>query len=139
MPEESVPKNSILDETSREISSPRRPVQTDRPVIGITMGDSAGIGPEIIVSALDLPSIYQICRPVVLGDSGIMAKAVEMKNLSLQINKIRSPSEGLFSHGTIDLINLSRLGSDTIDIANLFRLGSDTIDQVNLFRLSSDT
>ena len=43
-------------------------MNTQPPLIGITMGDPAGIGPEIIHSSLTKSSIYEICRPVVFGD-----------------------------------------------------------------------
>ena len=39
-----------------------------KPILGITMGDAAGVGPEIIVKALTTPEIYDISRPVVFGD-----------------------------------------------------------------------
>ncbi|MCJ7539037.1 MAG: 4-hydroxythreonine-4-phosphate dehydrogenase, partial [Desulfobacterales bacterium] len=38
-----------------------------RPIIGITMGDPVGIGPEIILLSLCKPSIYNVCRPLVIG------------------------------------------------------------------------
>jgi 4-hydroxy-L-threonine phosphate dehydrogenase PdxA len=40
------------------------------PVIGITMGDPTGIGPEVIVKALTREEPFQVCRPVVLGGRG---------------------------------------------------------------------
>ena len=43
-------------------------MKEDRPVIGITMGDAAGIGPEIIMKALSDPAFYRMCRPLVLGE-----------------------------------------------------------------------
>ena len=42
-----------------------------KPILAITMGDPAGIGPEIIVKALDLKETYEKCRPLVTGDAGI--------------------------------------------------------------------
>lgn len=44
-----------------------------KPIIGITMGDAAGVGPEIIVNALQRPEILEHCLPVVIGD----LKAIE--------------------------------------------------------------
>ena len=43
-----------------------------RPIIAITMGDAAGIGPEIIVKALLSEQIYSICCPLVVGEGVIM-------------------------------------------------------------------
>ena len=50
----------------------------ERPIIAITMGDAAGIRPEIIVKALLLEQIYSICRPLVVGEGVIMQEAIKM-------------------------------------------------------------
>lgn len=44
-----------------------------RPVIAITMGDPSGIGPEVIVKALELGNLQKICRPLVIGDLSILS------------------------------------------------------------------
>src|SRR5262249_26325446 len=41
-----------------------------QPIVGITMGDGAGVGPEIIVQAFGHRDLYQQCRPLVIGDAG---------------------------------------------------------------------
>ena len=41
---------------------------TTKPVLAITMGDGAGIGPEIVVKALSRPEVRALCRPLVIGD-----------------------------------------------------------------------
>ncbi len=45
------------------------------PIIAITIGDAAGIGPEVVVKALRQPEIYTLCRPLVIGDARIFAEA----------------------------------------------------------------
>ena len=88
----------------------------DRPIIGITMGDPAGIGPEIIHLSLCRPSIYEICRPVVFGDAKILYAAKKFTNSNLDISVIEEPDAGLFKCGTIDVISLSRLDPAKIDL-----------------------
>ncbi|CAG9226559.1 hypothetical protein BGLA2_40046 [Burkholderia gladioli] len=39
------------------------------PVIGITMGDASGVGPEVVVKSLAHESVYRQCRPLVIGDA----------------------------------------------------------------------
>ncbi|MDO5447835.1 MAG: 4-hydroxythreonine-4-phosphate dehydrogenase PdxA, partial [Prevotellaceae bacterium] len=85
----------------------------NRPKLAITMGDPAGIGPEIIVKALELNETYEKCRPLVTGDSKIMQLAVEQLNSSLKVNTIHSVSEAKFEYGTIDVFDL-----DCIDISS---------------------
>jgi 4-hydroxythreonine-4-phosphate dehydrogenase len=43
-------------------------VDQEKPVLGITIGDVAGIGPEIIAKACLEPEIYHLCRPILIGD-----------------------------------------------------------------------
>ncbi|WP_321492424.1 4-hydroxythreonine-4-phosphate dehydrogenase PdxA [uncultured Desulfobacter sp.] len=50
-------------------------IHSDRPVLGITMGDPAGVGPEIIIKSLADPEIQNLCTPVILGDYEILKKA----------------------------------------------------------------
>lgn len=78
--------------------------QEIRPIVGITMGDAAGVGPEIIVKALDRPEIYADCRPLVLGDLGRFQATIAGMQLPLAIHRVRSPGEGRYQHGTIDLL-----------------------------------
>ncbi|TMA54869.1 MAG: 4-hydroxythreonine-4-phosphate dehydrogenase PdxA, partial [Deltaproteobacteria bacterium] len=49
----------------------------DRPRIAVTMGDAAGIGPEIIVKALAGPTVTERCIPVVLGEGGVLERAMD--------------------------------------------------------------
>ena len=48
--------------------------RNDKPILGITMGDPAGIGPEVIVKALARPLVRRLCRPVVIGSPEVLAK-----------------------------------------------------------------
>lgn len=52
------------------------------------MGDPAGIGPEIIIKALADPEIYEICRPVVVGDAGAMARALRITGLPCRLVEV---------------------------------------------------
>lgn len=54
-----------------------------KPIIGITMGDPAGIGPAICIEALMQESVYKICKPIIIGCSGIIRRAMHIKNVIL--------------------------------------------------------
>jgi 4-hydroxythreonine-4-phosphate dehydrogenase len=75
-----------------------------KPIIGITMGDAAGIGPEIIVKTLALPQIYETCRPLVIGDAHTII--AESRTESLEINAVDSIDRCLFDYGTIDVFKV---------------------------------
>lgn len=77
-----------------------------KPVIGITMGDPASIGPEITTKVLGLSKIYENCNPVVIGETSIMNEAVRLTCSNISINPITNVSEAKFSHGTIDVLDM---------------------------------
>ena len=92
------------------------------PVIGITMGDPAGIGPEIILKALADKSIYNLCRPVIFGDPEILSSTIRASCKEISLNIISRLSEIKSIPGEIDLLSVSRLkrgdilpGKPTID------------------------
>ncbi|OGP92108.1 MAG: 4-hydroxythreonine-4-phosphate dehydrogenase PdxA [Deltaproteobacteria bacterium RBG_16_48_10] len=65
------------------------------PIIGITMGDPTGIGPEIIVKALSMEEPFQVCRPIVFGDRGVLSRAIQIQNLSTTLEAIdKIPRDG---------------------------------------------
>jgi 4-hydroxythreonine-4-phosphate dehydrogenase len=83
--------------------------QDTRPLLGISMGDPGGIGPEICAKALNLPEIISLCRPLVVGDAGVMADAVRFSKLNLGIHRVTAPEHGLYSYGMVDLLDLANL------------------------------
>jgi len=80
----------------------------DLPLIAITMGDPAGIGPEIIAKALLMPDIYEVCKPLVLGDIGCLEMASKGIG-SLSFQRISNPAEATPRQGLIDVVPLSDL------------------------------
>ena len=68
-------------------NKPNKPKEPKRPLLGITMGDPAGIGPEVIAKALAGRALHRLCRPIVIGSFPVMQQAV--KNLKLKLNVIR--------------------------------------------------
>lgn len=77
-----------------------------KPLIAITMGDPAGIGPEIIAKVLDSGEIFPFCRPVVIGDAGVMKKVIEEMRLSISVRSITSMTEADPANGRLDVIDL---------------------------------
>jgi 4-hydroxythreonine-4-phosphate dehydrogenase len=62
-----------------------------KPIIGITMGDPAGVGPEVIVKALDTASVWEVCLPIVIGDVQQMRRAAAFLQNDMPIEEIASP------------------------------------------------
>ncbi len=70
------------------------------------MGDPAGIGPEIIAKVIDSGEIFPLCRPVVIGDAGVMKKLIEEMRLSVTIRSIASLAEADPAAGKLDVLDL---------------------------------
>ena len=84
------------------------------PIIGITMGDPTGIGPEIVVKALSTDEPFQCCRPVVFGDQEALSRAGRIQNLSVSLEAIdRIPQDG-YVPGKIFFFPLSQLASTSL-------------------------
>ena len=77
-----------------------------KPVIAITMGDPASIGPEIALKALLDKSIYEICRPLLVGDFDVFEQIRNILNIDIAVNKIAAVSQAKFQYGTIDVFDL---------------------------------
>ncbi|WP_027908436.1 4-hydroxythreonine-4-phosphate dehydrogenase PdxA [Pseudomonas sp. URMO17WK12:I4] len=85
---------------------------SERPVIGITLGDAAGVGPEIIMKSLAHDSVYAMCRPLVIGDARRLADANRIVGGSLQVNAIEHPRQARFQPGVVDCIDLDLIPDD---------------------------
>jgi 4-hydroxythreonine-4-phosphate dehydrogenase len=83
------------------------------PVIGITMGDPVGIGPEIVIKALSSAGLFDLCRPVVIGDKAILEREIKSLNASVKLDINESVENATSSTGTISLLPASRLNPDT--------------------------
>ncbi len=77
-----------------------------KPILAITMGDPAGIGPEIVVRALNHKETYEKCRPLVTGDAAVMEQAVKVLGLPMTVRAISDVKEAQFEYGCIDVFDL---------------------------------
>lgn len=78
----------------------------ERPVIGIPLGDPAGIGPEIVLKALAEKSLYEICRPLVIGCLDVLQQIEQIIGTGCAFNVVKDPAEGLYNPGTVDMIDI---------------------------------
>jgi 4-hydroxythreonine-4-phosphate dehydrogenase len=79
--------------------------ETVRPIIGISIGDPAGIGPEICLKALSLPSVYGRCIPVVYADRQVLEDALELTKKNFRLNALDSPAQAGGNPGIVDFID----------------------------------
>ena len=83
-----------------------------RPIIAITMGDAAGVGPEIIAKALAAPEVYDRSRPLVVGDAKRLRKAIEITKVPVTVEAVDSPESASYKFGVIDCIDLDCVPED---------------------------
>jgi 4-hydroxythreonine-4-phosphate dehydrogenase len=90
----------------------------DRPILGITMGDAAGIGPELILKALGRRDLLGVCRPLLLADPAVMERYRKLLDrMEVRFRIIRVPEEARYDGTEIDLLRF-----DLLDAA-LLRIG----------------
>ena len=89
-----------------------------RPIVGISMGDPFGNGPEISVKSLADKTLYDRCKPLIVGDKSSMeyalAVARKVSGIDLKLNIVKEPAEGKYEYGTIDLIDLGIVPAEKI-------------------------
>lgn len=86
-----------------------------KPLIAVTMGDPAGIGPEIVARTIDDKEIFNIARCIVIGDRKIMEKAIQIVGADLKIHVTDNPAEGDYSEGVLNLIDLDNINMDQFE------------------------
>jgi 4-hydroxythreonine-4-phosphate dehydrogenase len=80
----------------------------DLPLLAITMGDPAGIGPEVVLKTLRHADIYERCRPLVLGDRRILERAAGWVGAAdLAYEAIEDPASGRYRAGTVTLLDMA--------------------------------
>lgn len=94
-----------------------------KPKVGLTMGDAAGIGPEIVVKALTHKSVYSRCQPIVIGSSAIFQDAcfrfTASNGTPLNLNIIKTPMQAVAKHGTIDVLDMSSISAQDISVGTV--------------------
>jgi 4-hydroxythreonine-4-phosphate dehydrogenase len=98
------------------------------PIIGITMGDATGVGPEIVVKSLTHDIVFRQCRPLVIGDARRLEEANAIVGAGMKIRRIRDASEAHAEPGTIDCIDLDLI-PDKLPFGKLSAIAGDAAYQ----------
>jgi 4-hydroxythreonine-4-phosphate dehydrogenase len=85
-----------------------------QPIVAVTMGDPAGIGPEIVARAIADPEVRTVCRPVVVGDMRILFRAMELVKSGLVVRRVVAPQGAGSDPGTLDVIPAGELPPDAL-------------------------
>ncbi|MBZ4014860.1 4-hydroxythreonine-4-phosphate dehydrogenase PdxA [Streptomyces purpurogeneiscleroticus] len=83
------------------------------PVLAVTLGDPAGIGPEIVARTLADPETAAVGRGIAVGDAAVLRRAVAVCGLDgVRVNVIGAPGEARFEPGSIDVLDLGIVAGD---------------------------
>ncbi len=84
-------------------------VRSELPLVAITMGDASGIGPEVVTKALQSKYIHEICQPLVIGESYIMQKAINLVDKTMSLNCVHTVNEVKALPYSINLLDMKNL------------------------------
>lgn len=85
-----------------------------KPIVAVTMGDPAGIGPEICASAVVHARTLAVARPVIIGDAGVIDRARSYVRVDAKVHAIGSVDQARFAPGLINVLDL-----ENVDVARL--------------------
>lgn len=86
-----------------------------RTKIAISMGDPAGVGPEIVVKTAVSKEILDLCDLVVIGDKNVLEKAIEICQVNLKIHTIKNIEEGKYEKDILNVIDLENVDINTLE------------------------
>ncbi len=84
------------------------------PVLGVTMGDPAGVGPEIIARACAEPAVRTACRPVVIGAAATMTEVLGLVGSPLALHAVTNVKECRWGEGTLEVLDLGNVDMATL-------------------------
>ena len=90
-----------------------------KPLIGITMGDAAGIGPELILRVFETPVLFAQCRPVVLGSFAAMELYREQLGSCARLRRISRLAEARFDNTVLDVLDLGLIDTGALRIGQV--------------------
>lgn len=100
-------------------------MKSSKPILAITMGDPAGIGPEIAIKSFSDLAVYKICKPLLIGNAGIISRVLNELNSTLKINSIKKVAEAGFCFGEIDVLDLVIANPNEIEYGKISSAAGD--------------
>jgi 4-hydroxythreonine-4-phosphate dehydrogenase len=103
----------------------------ERPRLAITLGDPAGIGPEVVLKALTHEGVYAQVDPLVIGDRRVLERTVAALGLPLAIQAVTDVQDATFSPGTVTVLDLANADPATFVVGEeSAAAGSAAVDYV---------
>jgi 4-hydroxythreonine-4-phosphate dehydrogenase len=93
--------------------------ETERPIILVTMGDPAGIGPEIAVKTLLHPEVYDRCKPIIVGDVHLLQTTAAQLKATVRFQTTGAPRTVEGRVGTIEVVDLNNVDLATLQVGEI--------------------
>lgn len=111
----------------------------NKPVLGIFLGEAAGIGPELVAKVIADGTAYEYCKPIIIGDARVLALGQKIAGVSFPWETITDPSQANWDNGTVPLIDLKNydpadLVMGTIDTVSGHATGESLITCMALLK-----
>jgi len=100
-----------------------------RPILGVTMGDPSGSGPEILVKALTEPEIRAVCRPIVIGDGATMRQAARIVGKDVPVRSIERLSEATYDDKIIEVLDLHNVDLTRLEFGKVQAMSGEAAFQ----------
>jgi len=100
-----------------------------RPILGVTMGDPSGSGPEILVKALTEPEIRAVCRPIVIGDGATMRQAARIVGKDVAVRSIERLSEATHDDQIIEVLDLHNVDLSRLEFGKVQAMSGEAAFQ----------
>jgi 4-phospho-D-threonate 3-dehydrogenase / 4-phospho-D-erythronate 3-dehydrogenase len=82
------------------------------PIVAITIGDPAGVGPDVVAASLAEGGLHEACRPLVIGDRGALERSAGAMAVRLVLRPVQAAAAAVFEPGVVDLIDLENVPAD---------------------------
>ena len=94
-------------------------MMNELPIIAITMGDPASIGPEIAVKALLREEIRSACRPLLIGDAGVFTQIIAKLDLPAAVHAVDRVADARFEPGMVDVFDLKNVDLSALEFGTI--------------------
>jgi 4-hydroxythreonine-4-phosphate dehydrogenase len=92
---------------------------SNKPIIAVTIGDPAGIGPEVTAKALAHPEVWAVARPLVVGDASVMRKAASLCERSLEVHAIADAKAARYDPAAPDVLDLHNVDLEQLPLGQV--------------------
>nr|MCR5009824.1 4-hydroxythreonine-4-phosphate dehydrogenase PdxA [Clostridia bacterium] len=90
-----------------------------KPLIAVTLGDPAGIGPEIVAKSIADKDLFAEANCIVIGERQIMENAIKITKEDLKVNVVEDPADGDYREGVLNLIDLKNIDMDKFEFGKV--------------------